>query len=68
MTIDFLGSSLTFEFRNGVGVDIEFSNSRPVWFSRSDDPNKLEVAEFEGILISLPFSLISYGRCYLPGD
>jgi hypothetical protein len=66
MTRDFFGASLTIEFRNGVGVDIEFSNSRPVWISRENDPATLEVAEFEGILISLPFSLISYGRCYLP--
>ena len=67
MTVDFLGNSLTIELRNGVGSDIEFANARPVWISRSGG-HKLEVAGFEGILISLPFCLLSYGRCYLEED
>jgi hypothetical protein len=63
MTIDLFGQSLTIEFRNGVGLDLEFANSRPVWISRAGS-EELEVAEFEGILIALPFILISFGRCY----
>jgi|TARA_R110002124_G_scaffold1575_2_gene9421 hypothetical protein len=63
MTMNLFGQSLTIEFRNGVGLDIEFSNSRPVWISRTGS-EELEVAEFEGILIALPFILISLGICY----
>ena len=63
MTMQLFGQSLTIEFRNGVGIDIEFSNSRPVWISRRGRED-LEVAEFEGILISLPLILISFGVCY----
>lgn len=63
MTMNLFGQSLTIEFRNGVGLDIEFSNSRPVWISRRGRED-LEVAEFEGILISLPLILISFGVCY----
>ena len=67
MTMQVFGQSLTIEFRNGVGVDIEFSNSRPVWISRLGS-EQLEVAEFEGLLISLPFILISLGVCYQGDD
>ena len=63
MTMNLFGQSLTIEFRNGVGLDLEFANSRPVWISRRGRED-LEIAEFEGILISLPFILISFGICY----
>lgn len=63
MTMNLFGQSLTIEFRNGVGLDLEFANSRPVWISRRGRED-LEVAEFEGILISLPLILISFGVCY----
>ena len=67
MTMKVFGQSLTIEFRNGVGFDIEFSNSRPVWISKVGS-EQLEVAEFEGLLISLPFILISFGVCYQGWD
>ena len=67
MTMKVFGQSLTIEFRNGVGLDIEFANSRPVWISKAGS-EQLEVAEFEGLLISLPFILISFGVCYQGWD
>jgi len=67
MTFILFGQALTFEFRNGVGIDLEFTNSKPVWITRDSEGGKIEAAEFEGMVISLPFTVISYGLCYLPG-
>ena len=66
MTFILFGQALTFEFRNGVGIDLEFTNSKPVWITK--DNVELEIAEFEGVVISLPFIVISYGLCYKTED
>ena len=66
MTFILFGQALTFEFRNGVGIDLEFTNSKPVWITK--DNVELEIAEFEGMVISLPFIVISYGLCYKTED
>ena len=66
MTFILFGQALTFEFRNGVGIDLEFTSTKPVWITR--DNAELEVAEFEGTVISLPFIVISYGLCYKTED
>tara|TARA_B100000470_G_C19768706_1_gene381914 strand:- start:310 stop:516 length:207 start_codon:yes stop_codon:yes gene_type:complete len=68
MTFILFGQALTFEFRNGVGIDLEFTNSKPVWITRDREGGKIELAEFEGMVISLPFTVISYGLCYKPED
>ena len=68
MTFILFGQALTFEFRNGVGVDLEFTNSKPVWITLDPDRLEVEVAEFEGMVISLPFSVISFGQVYYRGD
>ena len=54
---------LSIEFRTAVGFDIEFADSRPVWINR---PNLLEpcVGELEGVIIGLPFLMISWGVVY----
>ena len=66
MTFILFGQTLTFEFRNGVGIDLEFTSTKPVWITR--DNSKFEVAEFEGMVISLPFIVISFGMCYSTED
>jgi|TARA_R110000772_G_scaffold156_1_gene709 hypothetical protein len=66
MTFILFGQTLTFEFRNGVGVDLEFTTSKPVWITR--DNSEFEVAEFEGMVIGLPFIVISFGLCYSVED
>ena len=68
MTFILFGQALTFEFRNGVGVDLEFTSSKPVWITLDPDGLEVEVAEFEGMVISLPFSVISFGTVYYRGD
>ncbi len=68
MTFILFGQALTFEFRNGVGVDLEFTNSKPVWISVDREGLEVKVAEFEGVVIGLPFIVISYGQVYYHGE
>ena len=58
-----LGRSLTIEYRLGVGFDLEFPDSRPVWVFNSFTDN-IEVMPFQGAILSLPLCLISFGRVY----
>lgn len=57
---------LTFDFRNGVGIDLEFVDGKAIWISR--DNMGIEAASFVGAVIQLPFLLIQYGKCYQPED
>ena len=61
MTFILFGQTLTFEFRNGVGGDLEFTTSKPVWITKDN-------LEFEGMVIGLPFIVISFGLCYSVED
>ena len=54
---------LSLEFRNGFGFDLEFTDSRAVWVLFEDD-GTVEAMSFEGIVIMLPFFLLTYGRVY----
>jgi hypothetical protein len=54
---------LTIELRNGVGVDLEFVDSRPVWAFNSLT-NTQSAMSFEGIIALVPFFMISFGRVY----
>ena len=53
----------TVELRNGVGVDLEFVDSRPVWTYNSETEEH-SIMPFEGTVILLPFIVITYGRPY----
>jgi len=54
---------LTIEFRNGVGLDLEFVDSRPVWiYNHAED--KHDTMPFEGTVILLPFICITFGKVY----
>lgn len=58
-----LGRSLTIEYRLGVGFDLEFPDSRPVWVFNSFT-DSIEVMPFQGVILHLPLCLISFGRVY----
>ena len=58
-----LGRSLTIEYRLGVGVDLEFPDSRPVWVFNSFTES-MEVMPFQGVILHLPLCLVSFGRVY----
>ena len=58
-----LGRSLTIEYRLGVGFDLEFPDSRPVWVFNSFTES-IEVMPFQGVIVHLPLCLVSFGRVY----
>ncbi len=58
-----LGRNLTIEYRLGVGFDLEFPDSRPVWvYNKSTE--SIEVMPFQGVILHLPLCLVSFGRVY----
>ena len=54
---------LTIELRNGIGLDLEFVDSRPVW-TYNHLTEELSTMPFEGTVILIPFMSITYGRPY----
>ncbi len=68
MTINLFGN-ITFSIglRNGVGLDLEFVNSRPIWVS-SDDWFGVRPASFEGVVILFPFIIITIGQAFEARD
>ena len=67
MTKNFGDYHLSINIRNGVGIDLEFTDSRAVWITVADS-DKYEAAQFEGAVICLPFCVITVGQCFLPED
>lgn len=51
---------LSLEFRNGVGFDLEFADSRAVWVL-FEDSGKVNAMSFEGVIVLLPFIMLTYG-------
>lgn len=51
---------LTVEFRNGTGLDIEFTESRPVW-TIDQGTGELSAMAFRGIVVLLPLIVITFG-------
>ena len=58
-----LGRNLTIEYRLGVGFDLEFPDSRPVWIYNTSTES-IEVMPFQGVILHLPLCLVSFGRVY----
>ena len=56
-----LGRTLTAELRNGIGYDIEFVSSRPVWVLISEN---IKAMPFNGVVVLLPFVVITFGSVY----
>ena len=63
MTIKVFNSLLTVELRNGVGLDLEFVDSKPVW-TYNHLTEEQGAMPFEGVVILIPFMSITYGRPY----
>jgi|TARA_R110000782_G_scaffold196594_2_gene285915 hypothetical protein len=47
----------------GVGLDLEFVDSRPVWTMNNNTGN-VKAMCMEGMIILVPFVLISIGKVY----
>jgi|TARA_B110000091_G_C13683528_1_gene418927 hypothetical protein len=56
-----LGRTLAAELRNGIGYDIEFVSSRPVWVIISEN---IKAMPFNGVVVLLPFVVITFGSVY----
>ena len=54
---------LTVELRNGIGLDIEATDSRPVWVMNNNTGN-LTTMLFNGMILLLPFVIITLGSIY----
>jgi hypothetical protein len=57
------GRMLSIELINGCGLFLEFADSRAVWVNNKET-GETYAMPFEGVLLHLPFILISYGRVY----
>ncbi len=55
--------TLSVELINGCGVFLEFADSRAVWVYNTET-DRMFAMPFEGVLLHLPFILISYGLVY----
>jgi hypothetical protein len=55
--------TLSVELINGCGVFLEIADSRAVWVYNTET-DRVFAMPFEGVLLHLPFLLISYGRVY----
>lgn len=53
--------------RNGFGVDIEATKSKPVHLTgQLDDGQFVETTGyFDGLVVLIPFSMLMLGRCYV---
>jgi len=63
MTKSFGEYYLSLDLRNGVGLDLEFADSRPVWISNSKTGG-LATASFEGTVVLVPFLIMTFGKIY----
>ena len=64
MTKSFGEYYLSLDLRNGVGLDLEFTDSRPVWISNSETGDT-GAASFEGTVLMLPFMIITLGKIWM---
>jgi len=55
--------NLDVSFINACGVLLEFSDSRSVWVYNTDT-EETTAMPFEGVLLYLPFVVISWGNVY----
>ena len=53
---------LTIELRNGIGLDIEATDSRLVWVM--NNTGDLKTMLFNGLILLLPFIIITLGSVY----
>tara|TARA_A100001015_G_scaffold73446_1_gene81508 strand:+ start:152 stop:361 length:210 start_codon:yes stop_codon:yes gene_type:complete len=56
------GRTLTAELRNGIGLDFEFADSRPVWICKDGDV--ICVMPFSGLVFMVPLICITFGNVY----
>jgi len=66
MTKTFGKYHLSLNLRNGVGLDLEFTDTRAIWVVINE--GEYEAAQFEGIVLSMPFCVVTFGQVFLQGE
>ena len=66
MTKTFGQYHLSLNLRNGVGLDLEFTDTRAIWVVINE--GEYEAAQFEGIVLSMPFCVVTFGQVFLQGE
>ncbi len=61
MTTYFMSLLWSIEPRWGIGIDVESTDSRPVWTLKDDE---IEIMAFDGLVILIPFFIICIGSVY----
>ena len=67
MTFEFSkGLFVSITLRNGVGLDVEFLNRKPLWITYIDKKGeqRAKISEFDGADLLLPFIRISVGSLW----
>ena len=54
---------VSIDFRMGVGIDLEFVDSRPVW-TMNGNTGVVKAMCMEGVIILVPFFNLSVGKVY----
>ena len=54
---------ISLDFRMGVGMDLEFVDSRPVWTMNNNTGDVKEMC-MEGMIVLVPFVKLSIGKIY----
>ena len=67
MTKQFGSNFFTINIRNGVGFDLEFTDSRAVWVETSFTEEVIAML-FEGVVLLLPFVVVTFGKIYTGED
>tara|TARA_R110000868_G_scaffold181717_1_gene422674 strand:+ start:469 stop:669 length:201 start_codon:yes stop_codon:yes gene_type:complete len=63
MTFGFGENFFTVNYRLGVGLDLEFADSRAVWITNTLT-DELRAASFDGVVIMLPLTVITFGKIW----
>lgn len=67
MILQLNGYMLNVEFRNGFGLDLESTDSRPVSLlaELEDGEPVMTIGFFDGLIVLIPFVILMFGRCYV---
>jgi hypothetical protein len=67
MMVNVFDRVLGLEFRMGVGFDVEAVESKPVWVHNSIT-EETSAMPFDGLVVLLPFMIITFGYVYTIED
>lgn len=60
--------AISYGLRQGIGLDIEFSESTLHYVGNTDDEDDDELAVFIGMIVKIPFVYFYWGEFYVKGS